>query len=277
MTNELKEIDFIFLKDITNITSTIYDTYLILINLEKNNEQKTREYTIKLDTLTILLNKEMIIYQKLNKKRINLLINYLNQLSKNLLEEHTKYDYIVTKLDKAFILKRIYNKLKDLKISYQIELNQEKENNSYEYENIMLMYKKYLKQDISSLLLYLTKEDEELKYSISFLNFDIEKDMVYNKFKTIDKVYLLSTLFSAYLSEFDKKQLEIFYLKKYLENYIDKINKDELLKNYLKIILIFLKNEDLEIIDKIHDIIDINDDKNIIRWENIDGNSKRFL
>jgi len=220
----LEKKDYEQIRNITNLTLTIDKLYKKLYDLEIIDKKDTDDYKRILEHLNILIEKENKLYKEcnLNSEKCISWVGYLLKdkslfALKNDLESIVTQDYndrvirrilsVLTKImekDHDFVKKMIPSDL--INTAKELNIPNIDKMLSFSISNSVEIQKAYEKDLYSTYLLFLNdsikKENNEKirnnlinsKYNFSFIDKEIEEDMISNNFEVSDDLYLTSRL-----------------------------------------------------------------------------------
>ncbi len=228
-------------QELFNLNKKIIKLYGNLTTLEYRHLVDSIEYKNNIKYLSLCIELENELYQKLNYQKINVYLDYLQEA---LYENVSDYDVICCDFEDLLPHKRIYNRLFDTKKSLFIKDIQKEDNNSLKSQKIMIannIHEDFLTLFIFFLNNYIQdyvyneyrKDLIKAKYQVYFLNNQLEKMFLNNSIQdNIISCFSMADLFD--FEETETNNIICNYINKYIKKYISSLLKitDNMYQDY---------------------------------------------
>ncbi len=276
---ETKDIEL--LNKILDLSKKILKIYSILFKLEIKHLKPSKVYSRYLNYLDVLLDLEDEYYKMIPIEKIDLYITYSDR-GKTFIT-FSDYSLIINDFYDFYFAKRVYNHLKKIKDSYKISSYQKGFIKEDEFFDQVKFIEAKIENEIAKLFLYYIEQEKKslknndykngltsIKYILSFLNMDIEKELTPN-FEINDNLYLTSQSLADLFGFLDHDYLRMLqgFFHRFLKRDIRSLMKRDLdssdysfenhrlrigkalIQSYLT-----LDKNNIYLKDKIHDMID---------------------
>ena len=251
--------------------------YYTLYTLEITNQKDSEIYKKNLNYLDMLIEMENELYQKVPIEKINTYLKYSDRL--NNLANVTDFTIILNEFTDLYFVKRVFNRLKEIKRLSQIEQYQEEDKGK---DMILFSYRSIYEDMLKTFLFEIEKAKNSndnykndltmIKYIVSYLDLHIEKRLKDN-FNIEDSLMLTfkSNQDIFEINDFTFHRILKTYFNRYIAPELENIEKNNetsqddsfkyrplLIKAFIKSFSIF-DEEKIFLNHKFNDMIDTKD------------------